>query len=306
MKTKLIYILGPGHCGSTLLSRLLGEVPGFFNAGEAGYNLFAKVREETQSTPCGCGQSAGQCAFWTDIISGVSPEVQQYWRRTKWLRLHFLWWSLRRMWRPREEGADIGSTMAATYAEIRNKADCKAIVEASKSAIMAALLSKSPDLELYLIHLVRHPYGLVSSFGRPESGIPTMSLPECILKTWWLEYTGFEIVKRRACWYRTILYEEFVKNPRTVVGDLVEEINGSRMELPFQQGEWATLGAQHDLEGNPRVPRSGRLVIQRRDDGLHRWTRSVVWLTTFPLLWRYGYFSHRIEQLQNRQAEEPS
>ena len=306
MKTKLIYILGPGHCGSTLLSRLLGEVPGFFNAGEAGYNLFAKVREETQSTPCGCGQSAGQCAFWTDIISGVSPEVQQYWRRIKWLRFHFLLRSLQRMWRPRAERADIGSTMAGTYAEIRRKAGCRAIVDASKSTIMAALLSRSPDLELYLIHLVRHPYGLVSSFGRRESWIPTMSLPECILKAWWLEYTGFEMVKRRACWHRTILYEDLVKNPATVLGDLIEEINGRRVDLPLQQGKWLNLGSRHDLEGNPGVPRSGKLEIRPAENRLPSWKKHLVWLTTFPLLWRYGYFSHRMEQLRDRRAEGPS
>lgn len=306
MKTKLIYILGPGHCGSTLLSRLLGEVPGFFNAGEAGYNLFAKEREERQSTPCGCGQSAGQCPFWTDIISGISPEVQQYWRRIKWLRFHFLLRSLQRMWRPGAERTDIGSTMAATYAEIRRKAGCQAIVDASKSTIMAALLSRSPDLELYLIHLVRHPYGLVSSFGRRESWIPTMSLPECILKAWWLEYTGFEMVKRRACWHRTILYEDLVKNPKAALDNLTEEIIGARVDLPFQQGRWVTLRVQHDLDGNPNVYRSGRLMIRRADDGLQGWTRSVVWLTTFPLLWRYGYFPHRLVALRGRNVEGPS
>lgn len=293
MKTKLIYILGAGHCGSTLLSRLLGEVPGFFNAGEAGYNLFTKENAAAEKTPCGCGQPAGQCTFWADVISEVSPQVQQYWRRIKWLRFHFLLRSLQRMWRPRSEQADIGSAMAATYEQIRRKANCKAIVDASKSTIMAALLARAPDLELYLIHLVRHPYGLVNSFGKRESSIPAMSMPECILKAWWLEYTGFEMVKRRVFWHGTILYEDLVKNPRAVLGDLVEQISGTRIELPFQQGKWVDLGLRHDLEGNPHVPRSGRLEIRQAENRLRLWKRQVVWLTTFPLLWRYGYFSRR-------------
>ena len=301
---KLVYILGAGHCGSTLLSRLLGEVPGFFNAGEAGRHLFAQETAEAQKAPCGCGQSAGQCDFWSEIVSGVSPQVRSYWkwaRRSRFLKFQAFIPSLQMQLSRSLQGerhsrsglAEVASSMATTYERIRKKANGKIVVDSSKDGIMAAMLSATHRIELYFIQLIRHPYGVVSSYGRPKTGARAASMLECILTKCWYDYLRFELVKRRAYWYRTLLYEDLVRNPTAVIHGLAEQITGTRVELSFMRGKVAALGLQHDLEGNPRVPRSGSLEIRQGEGQLSAWRRSAIWLTTFPLLWRYGYFSRR-------------
>lgn len=301
---KLVYILGAGHCGSTLLSRLLGEVPGFFNVGEAGRHLFAQETAEASKSPCGCGQSAGQCDFWSEIVSGVSPQVRSFWkwaRRSRFLKFRVfipalqiqLSRSLQYGQQPRPDLAEVASSMAATYERIVKKANGKIVVDSSKDGTMAALLAATPSIELYVIQLTRHPYGVVSSYGRPKTGARAVSILECILTKCWYDYLRFELVKRRAYWYRTLLYEDLVKNPTDVINGLAEQITGNRAELSFMRAQVAALGLQHDLEGNPHVPRSGRLEIRQREDQLSAWKRYAVCLTTFPLLWRYGYFSRR-------------
>ncbi len=303
-KTKLVYILGAGHCGSTVLSRLLGEMPGFFNVGEAGRHLFAQETAEAEKSPCGCGQPAGQCNFWAEIISGISPQVRSYWRwarRSRFLKFRALIPALQKQLyrsledgrRPRSDLADVAFSMAATYERIGRKANGKIVVDSSKNGIMAALLAATPNIELYILHLARHPYGVVSSYERPKTGARAISMPKCILTKCWHDYLRLELVKRRACWHRTLLYEDLVKNPTAVLNGLAEQIIGTRVELPFLRGKEAALGLQHDLEGNPRVPRSGRLEIRQGECQLGAWKRRAIWLTTFPLLWRYGYFSRR-------------
>jgi hypothetical protein len=303
-RCKLVYILGAGHCGSTLLSRLLGEVPGFFNVGEAGRHLFAQETAGAQKSPCGCGQSAGECDFWSEIVSGVSPQVRAYWkwaRRSRFLKFRAfipalqmqLSRSLQDERQPRSELAEVASSMAATYERIGKKANGKIVVDSSKDGVMAVLLATTPSIELYVIQLTRHPYGVVSSYGSPKTGARAVSMPECILTKCWYDYLRFELVKRRAYWYRTLLYEDLVKNPTAVLNGLAEQITGTRVELSFMRAKAAALGLQHDLEGNPRVPSWGRLEIRQGEGQLCAWKRYAIWLTTFPLLWRYGYFSRR-------------
>lgn len=293
---KLVYILGAGHSGSTLLSRLLGEVPGFFNAGEAGYNLFTKEQRDAEETPCGCGKPSGECSFWAEIISGVPSRVRPYWRQVErlgWSRRMLL--ALRGRRQTCSEDAVVASAMAAIYHRIATKANCMVVVDASKSATVAALLTGAPGIELYTVHLVRHPFGLVDSFSRTGEWLPrVMPMFECVLKACWFQNVMFELVKGRAYWYRTLLYEDLVRNPASTLNGLVGQILSERVEMPFLRGRVATLGFQHDLEGNGRVPRSGNVEIRPAEVRLRRWERHVVWLTTFPLLWHYGYFSNRM------------
>ena len=49
---KVLYIVGVGRSGSTLLERMLGAVPGSVNAGELNA-IFSRVA--TQDQRCGCG-----------------------------------------------------------------------------------------------------------------------------------------------------------------------------------------------------------------------------------------------------------
>ena len=61
---KVLYIVGVGRSGSTLLERMLGAVPGSVNAGELNA-IFSRVA--TQDQRCGCGEPFSSCPFWTAV-----------------------------------------------------------------------------------------------------------------------------------------------------------------------------------------------------------------------------------------------
>ena len=69
MKNKnkgIVYILGTGHCGSTLLDLLLSSHKDVFGCGELKYIQKGEFI-------CGCGQEKKACTFWSDIrYSGIS------------------------------------------------------------------------------------------------------------------------------------------------------------------------------------------------------------------------------------------
>ena len=83
---KVLYISGSGRSGSTLLSRLLGEIDGFINAGEAARYLFA--RYQPRDLPCGCGKAVQDCPFWKEIIA-VVPSQEIIKIAKKYMRIRY-------------------------------------------------------------------------------------------------------------------------------------------------------------------------------------------------------------------------
>ncbi len=62
-RIKVLYIAGVGRSGSTILGALLGQVEGFFFAGELGA-LFERVAERL----CGCGEMVEECRLWREVF----------------------------------------------------------------------------------------------------------------------------------------------------------------------------------------------------------------------------------------------
>src|SRR5438105_15565281 len=62
--TTVLFIGGEGRSGSTLLDRMLGQLPGFFSTGELRevWN-----RGLIENLDCGCGLSFRSCSFWTAV-----------------------------------------------------------------------------------------------------------------------------------------------------------------------------------------------------------------------------------------------
>ena len=58
----VIYISAVGHCGSTLLSRLLGAHPKVRSIGSI---KGLERREQVEAIRCSCGKHLGECGEWS-------------------------------------------------------------------------------------------------------------------------------------------------------------------------------------------------------------------------------------------------
>ena len=67
----IVFIGGAGRSGSTLLERILGNLPGCFSAGELRF-FWQYVGEGGHS--CGCGEPLNECAFWQPVIDEISEQ----------------------------------------------------------------------------------------------------------------------------------------------------------------------------------------------------------------------------------------
>jgi hypothetical protein len=289
-KLKVIFVTGAaGRSGTTLVARLLGEIAGCVNIGEAQYLFDRKTR--VGDPPCGCGSLVAACPFWKEIEQAVPREVQDYagrWVRTR--RSPLLLMSYRRG--PLSRGyREFLSTLRRTYADIARRADCRAIIDTTKSPWYLLALSQLLDVEVNVLHLVRSPAAVVTSWSRQKNYTPPQPAWR-VLAEWSLHNALFEALGGRAHRYWRIRFEDLIGAPQSILEPIASEILGRSVALPFVAPNRARVGVQHILVSNADKLAGGEITIRPETQRAIPWQKKIlVDLLTFPLLWRYGYFS---------------
>ena len=77
--SKVIYIAGLGHSGSTLLDMSLGTLPSVIGLGEIKTILDPRTREGHFSSRCSCGKQAMECDVWgkvPQLLKNVNNNLQ--------------------------------------------------------------------------------------------------------------------------------------------------------------------------------------------------------------------------------------
>src|SRR6266496_515614 len=207
---QVLYIAGSGRCGSTMLSCLLGEIEGFVNVGEAALHFFMKC----PPIPCGCGARVQDCSFWKDVPA--NRRVQEFGQEFFRVR-HVPKRALKGHFGGSKEVQDLIRSMHDLYQSIAEKTGARVIVDSSKNPVVAYALSRVPGIRLSVIHLIRSPQGVVSSWLRPK-GYLSIAPAWRVALSWSLVNPFAE---RIAGWqpahHWTIRYEDLTENPKMFV-----------------------------------------------------------------------------------------
>ncbi|MEO3872498.1 sulfotransferase [Nonomuraea sp. B12E4] len=286
---RVIYLGGLGRSGTTLLERLLGELPGVVALGEVTHLWERGVISEEL---CGCGVAFPACAFWRQ----VGERAFGGWTRPLAERVLEL---RRRVDRTRRIGR-IAHPDLAEYARIHrllyDAVDAPVVIDSSKHASLACCLLAS-GMDLRIIHVVRDPRAVAHSWGRtvrrPEDGRPmTRWGPARTAIHWTAQNAAIELLHGRGGRVIRIRYEDLVAAPEDMLVALARLLGLAEPERPFLDGRTAWLGPSHTASGNPMRFHLGRVELRRDDSwvsGLPRRDRRVVDALTWPLRARYGY-----------------
>jgi len=299
---KVLYLIGWGRSGSTLIDTLLGEVPGFFSAGELR-NIWKEGLREGRS--CGCGRPVLDCPVWSpvlDLMRGSVPfrpnamtSVQE-----RSLRARHALPLIRRVRTGRRLAGGVTSTTEQLYRAIQEVTGARVIVDSSKVPSNAAILATMPTIQPHLLHLVRDPRASAYSWqrqrerldGKDDELLPRFGLVESS-SNWVLFNVAAELMARQDRFrYLQLRYEDFVRDPRSSLEAVVRWTGEPSDALPFTDRAVASLGDNHTVGGNPGRFRTGRVEI--REDAewrtqQHASHRLLVTTLTLPLLRRYGY-----------------
>src|ERR1035437_6285585 len=246
-RTKVIYVMGAGRSGSTILGVALGNCAGIFYAGELdkwllmsgvsmaerdqdanprpeeGTGMWREIREEIADAGPLFGRDTRRCIEHSSALFRVD----------KWSERKSLRGSYRRL-------------TGALYGSIALHTGASHIVDSSHFPLRARELQERTDVDLHLISLVRDPRSVVASWGR--RGLPEPSFPMLTTNAYlWLTHLLSVLVFLRQPRDRRLFvrYERLVADPARVVGEILE-MSGSEAALP----DFAALSTGTPYHGN--------------------------------------------------------
>ncbi len=307
---RAVFIGGSGRTGSTLVERLLGQLPGVCNVGEV---VFLWERGLRRGERCGCGVPLPECPFWRK----VGERAFGGWDSFDLRRFLALKQSIdRNRFIPalaaRSAGAngeamirarEYAGTYAQLYRAVREVSGCPIVVDSSKHASLAFCLRASAGIDLRVVHVVRDSravaYSWTKRVRRPEADVAVTDAqaymdtfsPRKSAMVWNTLNIGFHLLAARGTATTLVRYEDFIAAPVSAMRALAE-FAGTDPALSFMTAEHAALVPAHSASGNPMRFTAGRLPF-RLDDAwrtrLGRADRALVTALTLPLLARYGY-----------------
>ncbi len=301
-RAKVLYILGTTRSGSTILERVLGAVPGAFAAGEVHWMW----RGMQAGFVCGCGQPVQSCEVWAPILARAAAggrldpdDVIEMQREARFARTGRL--LRRRSWRPtgRERLDRYVDVLARLHAAIGAETGAALVIDSSKSPAVAAILANLPQIDLWLVHLVRDPRAFAYSWrrGKPRDDAPgggyqpgaIRCAVRWVVTNHWCERACRLVPRERSM---VVRYEDFVARPREVAASIMALAGEPAAGLPFVADDTAVLGPGHTASGNRSRFRVGEVQL-RLDEAWARARRdprrALVTVLTAPWLARYGY-----------------
>jgi hypothetical protein len=303
----VIYIAGSGRSGSTLLERVLGEMPGFVNVGEL-IDLFRRTAPRGER--CGCGLAFADCPFW----KSVGQYAFSGWEGDELASLHALQIRVARQrhvprlvamrWAGRHFRADLaayGSNYASLYRGIAAESGARYVVDASKWPVQALTLSRA-GIDVRVIHLVRDVRGVTYSqskqVARPHaidhSDNMSHHVPAEAAGRWLAVQGQAELLRSCGVPVTRVRYEDFVRRPQAVVTAALAGLGlpCDGTQLAHIRGTSVVLGSSHGLSGNPSRFRDGTITVHADEawrDRMPRRDRFVSTVIGLPLLLRYGW-----------------
>lgn len=301
---KVLYVVGMGRSGSTILANSLGEVDGFFSTGEMCYMWRNNLVENRL---CGCGAPFRECEVWGRVLErafGGSENVdpREMMRelyagaRTRHLPMMLTAAGRRKLagrMRP------LLNNTGWLYRALQAETGSRVIVDSSKEPAYGRALGMAPGIDLYTLHLVRDPRAVAYSWAKkkaqPDSADREFMVQFSPTKSAWMwdAWNG----AAEALWgrdpsrYLRLRYEDFISDPRgsfeRILGLLDEDV-----EPPLASESEVKLGVSHTVSGNPNRFQTGSVALRPDTEWTQKMDpadRRLVTALTYPMLRRYGY-----------------
>lgn len=276
------------------MSNILGEINGFFNAGE-----LIEFWDTGLIWPCSCGASLKNCKLWLKVINQVfsskSINVQDVIKiRNKTAHsknvLKFLL-KKNQKFKITYNMENYLSALTELYKTIQCVTNSNVIIDASKNVGYGYFLGLVSELDIYNVHLIRDARATAYSWIQKKPGLWTQRPTKSSLRWFIRNFTADLLGKSSKANYLRIHYEDFIDRPIETVNKIVKLIKEPHVELPFISKDKVQLGKSHGICGNPDRFQKGviKLKLDQRWREMNSLDQFIVSLITWPLLAKYGY-----------------
>ena len=299
----ILLIGGTGRSGSTLLDRLLGELPGFVAVGELRYTWSEALADNRY---CGCGARFLDCPFWSEVgrraFGGwdqVDPREAVALERSIARHRHIPLLAMGDAAPAHHAGLRdryLGM-LGRMYAAIRDVSGADVIIDSTKDAAHAHVLRRMPGADFRVLHLVRDSRGVAWSWAKVVRSDPDHYMRRFSPPVTALRWVASNLMVESLGWFgvpRLLLrYETLVAKPRAALAAIASfagrPVDPEALAFVREGGAW--LDAHHTIAGNPMRMAAGHIGL-RLDEA---WRTSMpvaqraqVTALTWPLLRHYS------------------
>lgn len=289
-KIPVIYLLGAGHSGSTLLDLIMDSHSQIFGAGEFQLYFF---RPDSRIQSCMCGKLVTECPFWKKVFKNLNLEsgLPLYKKRKDFLlnRKNYLDSYYHRPVNLKKY-IELNEEL---YENILKHSGKKIVFDSSKWPERAELLLNSNKLDITILHLVRNGKGVTWSY-RNRHPNPGEKKATWLCGNKWNRYPNFikgiktmhhwlsrnlyiETLRRRnRVNYIFFRYEDFVKNPEDILSHILKKL---KLSFEAQMMNFRNKGDHHQIAGNPRIKKEQSIEIKE----------DVCWKKDIPLIYRITF-----------------
>ena len=277
-RPKVLYVMGAGRSGSTLLGGCLGNCDGFFYAGELDKWL---PREGAPS-----GEQERRARFWREVRERVAdPEPLFGHKAHNNIERSSALFKRRSRRVRRQLRPGYLRVTEELYRAIARTSGARHVIDSSHYPLRARELQRIEGIELYVLLLVRDPQGVVASFDRED--VPEPRFRESKTNAYlWLTYALSLWVFLRQPRRRRMLvrHEALLSDPGGVLGSILALV-GSPAALP----DLDELRVGAPLQGN-RLLEADTIALRRSDPSGRAARRPLTavlqapWSAVFSLL----------------------
>lgn len=301
----VIYIMGRGHSGSTILDILLGNADQIVSVGE----LLASMGNLDHD--CSCGRTMRECDYWSKVTARFessyarsdSPKWEDLVALSRRYNIVTKFPQVLLGWPSRNQLSSLRTQTLMLYRAIALEAGTNFVVDSSKEVTRALFLT-SIRTNVRLIHLVRNGEEILASdlwrmqnqegfqFLRRRWKARHLHGLFLILNTfaWIAGNLLAEIVRLKAPdKVLRVQYENLCADPVGELRRIESFIDGDLTALIDLVEADGPLKVGHNLGGNRIQARKEiRFRPNSRKNTLPRMYRWIFRFTAFPLLCRYG------------------
>ncbi|MCB0855638.1 MAG: sulfotransferase [Bacteroidetes bacterium] len=279
---KIIYIMGAGRSGTTLLDIALGNAKGIFSCGELNRYPLRK------GIPTGFKHAPERTHFWRrftqkfEATHNLEEQIQ--------LHRDFEYHSglIKKIfgWNQKSKYKKYQQYLRDFHEELFDSIEEEVIVDSSKYPGRALAISESLSYEIGYVFIKRDPVGVVYSFAKKNTYLPSKG---------WFSANIYYLMVNVLCQYASrklrkkhlveeIKYEEFIQNPEkelTQIGEKLELDLSESVRL-IQNDEFLKVGEL--FEGNTiridpeiKLRREGPVYPKNLKNGVTRMVNCLIY-----------------------------
>jgi hypothetical protein len=256
---KIIYIMGTGRSGTTILDMMISNNPNILGAGEVTHMIDQDI---LSSEICSCGSRVTQCNAWRGVCEEFPPgDLHEAKSLVRNLEAHSSFFTValnligkKNLARYRDINERLFRSLCGGLAEI--------VVDSSKYAGRALLLSRLFPENIQVICLTRSAEGIISAFRKKDMEQTSKSMSAIFL---YYMYT-------LACFFIcrimlkgkviVIQYEKMVEDPVATISQIEKKstLSLAQSKRILENNDFLDVG--HIVVGN-RLRKQGKVKFRK-------------------------------------------